>query len=286
MAHDPSSPSAPEADLPRRPARAENLEFDFSRPAKPAARAPTDPAAASQGASEAAPPRETRASHRIVISDDEDESPVKESPVKETPAKEKPVSPASEARPSKTIFHSEPASPSSRATPREEPPKKTLKTDSHDRTKEPNMSTSSFNDYRQNVQRQSREQKLFGTVVGALVYALVGAILLVAGLAAYGGYVLSRQIKEQSATISELESRFNTQLVALSESLKQTRETVDALETASQIQKTQIAGLTAQLLESRAQSKKERDALQSRLQRIEGRIFELERKTSSSIWSR
>lgn len=148
------------------------------------------------------------------------------------------------------------------------------------------MSTSSFNDYRQNVQRQSREQKLFGTVVGALVYALVGAILLVAGLAAYGGYVLSRQIKEQSATISELESRFNTQLVALSESLKQTRETVDALETASQIQKTQIAGLTAQLLESRAQSKKERDALQSRLQRIEGRIFELERKTSSSIWSR
>ncbi|NUN93376.1 MAG: hypothetical protein HUU04_06310 [Verrucomicrobiae bacterium] len=148
------------------------------------------------------------------------------------------------------------------------------------------MSTPSFNAYRQNVQRQSREQKLFGTVVGALVYALVGAVLLVAGLAAYGGYVLSRQIKEQSATISEMEGRFNAQLAALSDSLKETRDTVETLESTSQAQRAQIAGLTAQLIENRAQTKKERDALQSRLQRIEGRIFELERKTSSSIWSR
>ncbi|MCC7519194.1 MAG: hypothetical protein IT578_08425 [Verrucomicrobiae bacterium] len=148
------------------------------------------------------------------------------------------------------------------------------------------MSPSSFSQYQENVKRQSREQKLFGTFLNFFGYVLLAAILLVAGLAAYGGYTLSRQIQQQSLTISEMETRFNAQVASLSDALKQARDATDALEGVTQAQKQQITWLSAQLTEVRAQSKKDRDALQSRLQRVESRLFDIERKTSSSIWSR
>ena len=266
--------------------RAENLEFNFEKAASPPetasapratdlpeeAAAQTDPPDPSPTLKESAPLPSVPV--RMIITDDEEEEPPKE--VASSPKRE-PRPHRSEPR---TDSKPEPK-PEPRAPRAEDRPKDNSK----ERTKDPNMSTSSFSQYQQNVQRQAREQRIFGSFLNIVAIALVGAILLVAGLAAYGGYILSHQIKQQSATITQMESRFRADIAALNDSLKQTRDTVDTLEGVSQAQKQQITWLNAQLTDVRGQTKKEREILQSRLQRIESRLFEAERRSGGS-WSR
>ncbi len=284
---EPDNPIAPASEngFPRRRVRAENLEFNFEKTASPPemSSAPgatdlseetvvqPDPPAPSPALKESAPLPSVPV--RMIITDDEEE-----------PPKEVTSSPKREARTHRseprTDSKSEPK-PEPRAPRAEERPKENSK----ERTKDPNMSTSSFSQYQQNVQRQAREQRIFGSFLNIVAIALVGAILLVAVLAAYGGYILSHQIKQQSATITQMESRFRADIAALNDSLKQTRDTVDTLDGVTQAQKQQITWLNAQLTDVRGQTKKEREILQSRLQRIESRLFEAERRSGGS-WSR
>jgi len=63
-------------------------------------------------------------------------------------------------------------------------------------------------DYRANVERQSREQKSVGNILSYIVYGFIGISLIAAGLAGYGGYTLSRQIHDQSVTVSDLDARY------------------------------------------------------------------------------
>lgn len=289
----PSSP-VPETGLPRRRARAENLEFDFDRSSRPAPAAPREPdpspspvTASSAPAPEPPredPPREeplptTAGPARIIISDDDEE----EAPKEPAPSPKREAHPRRvESKPKPTPEPKPEPKPEPRAARATEHPKD----DSKDRTKDPNMSTSSFSQYQQNVQRQAREQRVFGSFLTTAAVILVSAILLVAVLAIYGGYVLSHQIKQQSVTIAQMESRFHAEITTLNDSLKQARDTVDTLDGVTQAQKQQIAWLNAQLTDIRGQSKKERDALQGRLQRIESRLFEVERRGANSSWSR
>ncbi len=72
-------------------------------------------------------------------------------------------------------------------------------------------------DYRSNVERQAREQKSVGNILAYVVYALIGLFLIGASLAGYGTYVLSKQIREQSVTVGDLDSRLSGQTKILAD---------------------------------------------------------------------
>ena len=58
------------------------------------------------------------------------------------------------------------------------------------------------------MERQSREQKSVGNILAYIVYALIAFFVIAAGLAGYGTYTLSRQIHDQSVTVSDLDQRY------------------------------------------------------------------------------
>jgi len=84
-----------------------------------------------------------------------------------------------------------------------------------------------------NIERQIHEQKTVNSVVNGVAISLICGILLVSGLAATGGYVLWKQMQDQSASLSLLEQNtkvrmadmqhdLSEQQVQLSKNLEQT----------------------------------------------------------------
>jgi hypothetical protein len=63
-------------------------------------------------------------------------------------------------------------------------------------------------DYRTNLERQSREQKSIGNLLAIVVYVLIGFFVIGSSLAGYGIYALSKQIKQQSLTIGDLDRKY------------------------------------------------------------------------------
>lgn len=64
------------------------------------------------------------------------------------------------------------------------------------------------NDFRQNAARQAKEQKVVGSVLGWIVYGFIGAMVLLTGLAALGGYTLLQMIESQSVTVAQLDNKY------------------------------------------------------------------------------
>lgn len=86
--------------------------------------------------------------------------------------------------------------------------------------------TSTASDFRANIERQNREQKSVGNVLSYVVYAIGALLIIGAGLAIYGGYVLSQQIHEQSVTVSDLDARYAAQNKELTAALGTTNDTL------------------------------------------------------------
>jgi len=63
-------------------------------------------------------------------------------------------------------------------------------------------------DYRSNVERQSREQKSVGNILSYVVYGLIGFFVIGALLAGYGTNVIFQRLRDQSATVSDLDARY------------------------------------------------------------------------------
>jgi cell division protein FtsB len=85
-------------------------------------------------------------------------------------------------------------------------------------------------DYRSNIERQSREQKSVGGILNIIVYALI-ALFVCGGLfAAYGAHDVYKQLSAQSTTVSELDSRYSAANQQLTDQLKTTQQSVDALQ--------------------------------------------------------
>jgi Spy/CpxP family protein refolding chaperone len=91
-------------------------------------------------------------------------------------------------------------------------------------------------DYRANIERQSREQKSVGGILSLAVYSLIGLFVLGALLASYGAYVFSKQIHQQSVTMSDLDNRYAAQNQALTAELKTTQEALVQVQAQSQRQ--------------------------------------------------
>jgi hypothetical protein len=94
----------------------------------------------------------------------------------------------------------------------------------------------SVNDYRANVERQTREQKSVGGVISMVVYVLVGLFLVGGLLAGYGSYVIFKQIHQQSLTLTDLDNRYTAQNQALSAQLKASNDSLTEALTQTQAQ--------------------------------------------------
>jgi hypothetical protein len=140
-------------------------------------------------------------------------------------------------------------------------------------------SNPSFAQFQQNVQRQSREQRAVGSLLSGVAVALLVSIILVAALAGYGVYILSQQIKQQSATVAQLDSKMSANFELLQTSLKETASAVDTLNSQTQAQKQQIQSVFNQLETIRSQNKADRAALETRLKKLDVRLLEVERQT-------
>jgi uncharacterized protein HemX len=144
------------------------------------------------------------------------------------------------------------------------------------------MTTPTFSQFQQNVQRQSREQRAVGSLLSGIAAILLGSIVLVALLAAIGGWVLYGQIRDQSVTVQQLNENFSRDIRDLRTSLVESKNIVEKFAEQTRIQfqaqKQQISSLQTQVDELRTQSRKDRAANQAAIQNLQRRVFELERR--------
>jgi hypothetical protein len=134
----------------------------------------------------------------------------------------------------------------------------------------------SMSDFRRNAERQSREQQSTGSILSGIAYALLAAILIVASLASFGGYVMWRQIQSQATTVAQLSDKLNVEVATLREEAEAARKTSDEV---VRRQQEQINRLTSTLEQQRIafvneQKKKDRDIqlLQGNVKRLEARF--------------
>jgi hypothetical protein len=139
------------------------------------------------------------------------------------------------------------------------------------------MSTTppTVSDYRKNVERQTREQKSFDSVLATVGYSLLAAIVLVAGLAGYGGYVIWQQVQNQASTVRQLDAKYQQETALLRESLVNKQTDIDKLndlvkrqQESSNRLKAMMDETTAALRAERAQRARETADLQQRLRRL------------------
>lgn len=81
-------------------------------------------------------------------------------------------------------------------------------------------------DYRANVDRQAREQKSVGSILSYVVYGLIAIFLLGAGLAGYGANIIFAKLHDQSATVSELDQKYEAANKILTVNLNTTQESL------------------------------------------------------------
>jgi hypothetical protein len=79
---------------------------------------------------------------------------------------------------------------------------------------------SGVSDFRNNIDRQSREQKSIGGILNIIVYGLIGLFVVAALLAAYGANDVYKQLHQQSVTVSDLDSRYTATFQDLNSQIK------------------------------------------------------------------
>lgn len=84
-------------------------------------------------------------------------------------------------------------------------------------------------DFRKNAERQAKEQHAVGNVLAWVGYSLLGAVILFALLASFGGYTLYEMIQRQSVTVAQLDARYTDQLNKQQADLAQLRAETDKL---------------------------------------------------------
>jgi hypothetical protein len=130
----------------------------------------------------------------------------------------------------------------------------------------------SINDFKRNAERQTREQRTAGSLLSIIVWVVVGGLFLVAGLAAYGGYVLSSQIKNQAVTVQQLQAKTEQDNADLREDLNRTRSALADVVNAVNKQQDRLNRLSVSLEETQAvvrAEKTNRQNLERRLRAVE-----------------
>lgn len=127
------------------------------------------------------------------------------------------------------------------------------------------------------IERQVREQRVFSTLLHGAGLALVSSILIVAGLAALGGYVLYNQLQDQSATLALLEQNTKQRMFEMEMDL--TRRDTELAKNLEQ-SNLRLTALTAQFEEYRFQTTQTLAELRARNRELERQLSLHQKKLS------
>lgn len=127
------------------------------------------------------------------------------------------------------------------------------------------------------IDRQLKEQKAISSLLHGAGLALVCTILFFAGLASLGGYVLYRQMQDQSATLALLEQNTKQRMFEMEMDLiKRDNDLAKNLEQAN----LRVTALTTQFEEYRYQTTQTLAELRSRNRELEKQLSLNQRKLS------
>ncbi len=121
------------------------------------------------------------------------------------------------------------------------------------------------------IERQSREQHAMSHLLNGVAISFVCAIVLVAGLAGLGGYVLYKQLKNQSATIALLETNTLERFTELEGRLAARNRELAELQHEANLRLTSLQG---QFDQYRSQTTQSISLLTSANARLERRLAE------------
>jgi hypothetical protein len=147
---------------------------------------------------------------------------------------------------------------------------------SNQRKSMPTTTQPLMSDFRKNVERQSREQKSVGSILSTVAYSLIAGIFLVAVLAGFGGYVLWKQIQDQSVTVSQLDSKYQLRTTELADELSQASLQIGELQAALKKQQDQLTRVSAISEETSASLRIERQTRAKEMIELQKRIRRLE----------
>jgi hypothetical protein len=138
-------------------------------------------------------------------------------------------------------------------------------------------------DYRSNVERQSREQKSVGGILSILVYTLIALFVLGASLAGYGAYVMTKQLNQQSVTMSDFDKRYsadykdvNARLAATMDNLTQAQAQIGRQQELIVKQQDTINKLLSAAEDNAAAIRQEKAARAQETANIRSRLKDLE----------
>lgn len=129
-----------------------------------------------------------------------------------------------------------------------------------------NGSTPAALNVKRSIDRQRKEQRAVTSILSGVGLGLLLVIVGCATLSAFGGYVLWKQIQQQSVTVSQMEQRFNQDIAALQ---ARDAELASGLDSAG----SQLAKQLSSLEQVKAQvTRHDRDVatLKQRLSMVEG----------------
>lgn len=127
------------------------------------------------------------------------------------------------------------------------------------------------------IDRQVREQRAIGTLLQGAGLALISSILVVAGLAALGGYVLYKQMQDQSASLALLEQNTKQRMFELEMDL--TRRDTELAKNLEQ-SNLRLTALTSQFEEHRYQTTQTLAELRARNRELERQLSLYQKKVN------
>ena len=126
-------------------------------------------------------------------------------------------------------------------------------------------------DFRRNAERQKKEQTSFGNVLATLTYSILVFLVLVTGLAGYGGYMLFKKIELQRTTLAELDRRYEAEVVALKEDLSRTQGQLSKQNDTINAQQEQISRLRAAIDKVNADQFRNYSSLKAQVDQLQSR---------------
>ena len=138
------------------------------------------------------------------------------------------------------------------------------------------LSPPSINDFRKNAERQRREQRSTATLVSTASYFFLGGLVLIAVLAGFGGYVLWKQIKNQSVTVAQLDTKYAEKVDTLEQNDAQTKKALVEQIALNQQQQEKITKIVVLIEKASTALREEKDARIREIGKIVQRIQRLE----------
>jgi hypothetical protein len=143
-------------------------------------------------------------------------------------------------------------------------------------------------DYRANVERQSREQKSVGNILAYVVYGLIAFFVIGALLAGYGTKVIFDRLRDQSATVTDLDARYaaankdlNAKLAATQDTLGQAQAQIARQQDLILKQQEELNRLIAATNDNASALKTEKQARAQETASLRERVRDLEYRTST-----